>query len=66
MGIHRSFFIYVFLVAAAATDDVQTSMQGTVLIFILYKGNSSIMAVMLDLVLTCKAQPWQDGFCVWS
>lgn len=48
MGIHHSFFICLFLVAAVATEDLPASVQGTVLIFFLcVMGSSSIMAVRL-------------------
>lgn len=36
MGIHHSFFICLFLVAAVATEDLPASVQGTVLIFFVF------------------------------
>lgn len=57
MGIHLYFFIFLFLIVAVATEDVQVSMQGRVLISIIHMGDSRIMAMTLELLLTCAAQP---------
>lgn len=51
MGIHRYFFICIFIVAAVATEDLRALTQGKVLIFTILMGHSSITAVTLEFVL---------------
>lgn len=47
MAIHHSIFVFLFLIAAVITEDVQASNQGTVLIFTFHIDSVSIMVVTL-------------------